>query len=64
VGLHPRGAAVSTVVSAWRRLCRKLADKANRTGVAEWFPDVAVQKSMAGDLVLIGDDDQLLRALE
>jgi Transposase len=43
---------------------KKLAYKANRDGVAERFPDSAVQKSMAVDLALIGYDDHLLRALE
>ena len=42
---------------------KKLADKANRDGVAERFPAPAVQKSMAGDLALLGYDDPLLRAL-
>jgi transposase len=43
---------------------KKLADTANRAGVAERFPDPAVPKSMAGDLALLGDYDPLLRALE
>ncbi|HSF34258.1 MAG TPA: IS110 family transposase [Candidatus Tectomicrobia bacterium] len=43
---------------------KKIADKANRTGVAARFPEPAVQKSIAGDLALIDDDDQLLRELE
>jgi transposase len=43
---------------------KKLAYKANRTGVAERFPDPAVQKSMEVDLALIGYYDQLLRDLE
>lgn len=43
---------------------KKLAYKANRTGVAERFPDPAVQKSMAVDLALIGYYDQLLSAVE
>jgi hypothetical protein len=41
----------------------KIADKANRDGVAERFPDPAVHKSIAVDLALIDDDDQLLREL-
>ena len=43
---------------------KKRAYKANRTGVAERFPAPAVQKSMEGDLALIGYYDQLLRAVE
>jgi transposase len=43
---------------------KKLAYKANRDGVAERFPDPAVQKSMAVDLALLGYDDPLLNDLE
>jgi transposase len=43
---------------------KKLAYKANRTGVAERFPDPAVQKSMEVDLALIGYYDQLLSDVE
>ena len=43
---------------------KKLAYKANRDGVAERFPDPAVQKSMAVDLALLGYDDPRLSALE
>jgi transposase len=43
---------------------KKLAYTANRTGVAERFPDPAVQKSVEVDLTLIGYYDQLLRDLE
>lgn len=43
---------------------KKLASKANRTGVAERFPDPAVQQSMAVDLALIGYDDQWLSDIE
>jgi hypothetical protein len=43
---------------------KKLAYKANRTGVAERFPDPAVQKSMAVDLALIGSYDHLRGDLE
>jgi transposase len=43
---------------------KKLAYKANRTGVAERFPDPAVQKSMEVDLALIGYYDQLLSEVE
>lgn len=42
----------------------KIAYKANRDGVAERFPDPAVQKSMAVDLALIGHYDQRLRDVE
>ncbi|HEX9871820.1 MAG TPA: transposase [Candidatus Tectomicrobia bacterium] len=42
----------------------RLADKANRTGVAERFPDPAVQKSMEVDLALIDSYDHLLGDLE
>jgi transposase len=43
---------------------KKIAYKANRDGVAERFPDPAVQKSIAVDLALIDYYDQLLRELE
>src|SRR5687767_3059063 len=43
---------------------KKLADKANRDGVAERFPDPAVQKSMEVDLALLGYYEPLLRDLE
>jgi transposase len=43
---------------------KKLAYKTNRTGVAERFPDPAVQKSIEVDLTLIGHDDHLLRDVE
>jgi len=43
---------------------KKIAYKANRGGVAERFPDPAVQKSIEVDLALIDYDDQLLRDLE
>jgi transposase len=43
---------------------KKLADKANRDGVAERFPDPAVQKSIAVDLTLIDTYDRLLTDLE
>jgi transposase len=43
---------------------KKIAYKANRVGVAERFPDPAVQKSIEIDLALIDYDDQLLRDLE
>jgi transposase len=39
---------------------KKLAYKANRTGVAERFPEPAVQQSMEVDLALIGYDDHVL----
>jgi transposase len=42
----------------------KLAYKANRDGVAERFPDPAVQKSMEVDLALLGSYDPLLNDLE
>jgi transposase len=42
---------------------KKIAYKANRGGVAERFPDPAVQKSIEVDLALIDYDDQLLREL-
>ena len=41
-------------------ISQKLADKANRDGVAERVPDPAVQKRMEGDLALINHDDCLL----
>jgi transposase len=43
---------------------KKIAYKANRDGVAERFPDPAVQKSIAVDLALIGHYDHLLRDVE
>jgi transposase len=43
---------------------KKIAYKSNRTGVAERFPDPAVQKSIEVDLALIDYYDQLLRDLE
>jgi transposase len=45
-------------------IVKKLAYKANRTGVAERFPDPAVQKSLEVDLALIDYYDQLLSDLE
>jgi transposase len=42
----------------------KLAYKANRQGVAERFPEPAVQKSIEVDLALIDHDDYLLRDVE
>jgi transposase len=43
---------------------KKLADNANRDGVAERFPDPAVHKSLEVDLALLGAYDPLLSALE
>jgi transposase len=43
---------------------KKIAYKAKRDGVAERFPDPAVQKSMEVDLALIGYYDQLLSDVE
>jgi transposase len=43
---------------------KKLAYKANREGVAERFPDPAVQKSIEVDLTLIGSYHRLLTELE
>jgi transposase len=43
---------------------KQLAYKANRDGVAERFPDPAVQKSVEVDLALIDFYDQLLRDVE
>jgi transposase len=43
---------------------KKIAYKANRSGVAERFADPAVQKSVAVDLALIGHYDELLRDVE
>jgi transposase len=43
---------------------KKLAYKANRDGVADRVPDPAVQKSIEGDLALMGHYDYLLTALE
>jgi transposase len=41
-----------------------IAYKANRDGIAERFPDPAVQQSIAVDLALIGHDDHLLNDVE
>jgi transposase len=43
---------------------KKIAYKANRTGVAERFPEPAVQTSIAVDLALIDHYDRLLRDME
>ena len=43
---------------------KKIAYKANRDGVAERFPDPAVQKSIEVDLALISHYDDLLRDVE
>jgi transposase len=43
---------------------KQIAYKATRDGVAERFPDPAVQKSIAVDLALLGHYDQLLRGVE
>lgn len=43
---------------------KKIADKANRDGVAERFVDPAVPKSIEVDLALIDHDDRLLRDME
>jgi transposase len=43
---------------------KKIAYKANRTGIAERFPEPAVQKSIAIDLGLIDYYDSLLTELE
>jgi transposase len=43
---------------------KQLAYKANRDGVAERFPDPAVQKSVDVDLALIDYDDRLLNDVE
>jgi transposase len=45
-------------------LGKKIAYKANRDGVAERFPDPAVQKSIEVDLALIDHYDHLLRDME
>jgi len=43
---------------------KKIADKANRAGVAQRFAEPAVHKSIEGDLALITYYDQLLGDLE
>jgi transposase len=43
---------------------KKIADKANRVGVAERCPEPAVQKSIEVDLARIGHDDERLRDVE
>ena len=42
----------------------KIAYKTNRPGVAEWFADPTVHKSVEGDLALLDAYNQLLRDLE
>src|SRR5262249_35345280 len=49
---------------SWAGGGKKSAYKASREGVAERFPDPAVQKSIEVDLALIGYYDQLLRDVE
>jgi transposase len=48
----------------WPEIGKKIADKANRLGVAERFADPAVPKSIAVDLALIDHDDRVLNDLE
>jgi len=48
----------------WPEIGKKIAYNANRDGVAERFPDPAVQKSIDVDLALLGHYDALLRDLE
>ena len=43
---------------------KKIASKANRAGVAERFPEPAIQNSLEVALTLLGHDDQLLTELE
>jgi transposase len=43
---------------------KKMASKANRAGVAERLADLAVQKSIAGDLAVIDSYDRLLNDLD
>jgi transposase len=43
---------------------KPLASKANRQGVAECFPEPAVQKRLAVDLTLLDHDDRRLRDVE
>jgi hypothetical protein len=43
---------------------KQMAYQANRAGVAARFPDPAVQKSLAGDLALIDDDEPRLNDVE
>lgn len=45
-------------------IAKKIAYKANREGVAERFPEPAIQKSIEVDLTLLGHYDQLLTELE
>jgi transposase len=51
----------TTCQDNWPALGNKLAYKAHRLGVAERFPDPAVQKSLEVDLARIDYDDQRLR---
>ena len=66
---HERGELLAPVQKTNRQYAlpaigKKIASKANRDGVAERFADPAVQKSIEGDLALIGYDDALLRDVE
>ena len=48
----------------WPEIGKKIAYKANQTGVAERLADPAVPKSIAVDLALIDHDDRVLNDLE
>jgi hypothetical protein len=48
----------------WPEIGKKIADKANRDGVAARFDDPAVHKTLAVDLELITSDEQRLSDLE
>jgi transposase len=67
--LHKRAellAHIQTTTSQYNlpEIGTKLAYKANRQGVAERFPEPAIQKSIEVDLMLIDHYDQLLRDME
>jgi hypothetical protein len=48
----------------WPEIGKKMAYKGNRDGIAERLPDPAVQQRIAGDLALMGYDDERRRELE
>jgi transposase len=67
--LRKRAALLAPIPNTTRQytvpaIGKKIADKANRDGVAERFPAPAVQQSLAVDRALLGHDDQRRRAVE
>src|SRR3990172_2394521 len=67
--MRPRAAWLTHIQHTHRQdtlpeLGQNIADQATREGVAERFPDAAVQNRIAGDLARLGYDDHLLTELE